>query len=114
MLIETFIRRHLALKAHTVTAVEQTDTTLVIRIDQLGSRRLRCGHCGRAAKAIHDVRPERQWQGLTMRGVAMVLRYSPRRVSCPHGGVHVEAYRWAEPWARVTCAPTWCVITSRS
>ena len=111
MLIETFIRKQLGLKAHTVTAVEQTETSLLIRMDQLGHRRLRCGHCGRTAKAIHDVRPERQWQDLTMRGVRMVLCYSPRRVHCRFCGVHVEAYRWAEPWARVTRALAGCVIT---
>lgn len=111
MLIETFIRKQLGLKAHTVTSVEQTDNSLRIRIDQLGRRRLRCGHCGRGAKSVHDVRPERQWQDLTMRGVGMVLCYAPRRVNCRRCGVHVEAYRWAEPWARVTRALAGCVIT---
>lgn len=111
MLIETFIRKQLGLKAHTVRAVQQTDTSLLICIDRLGNRRLSCGHCGQAARTIHDVRPERHWQDLTMRGVSMVLCYAPRRVNCPRCGVHVEAYRWAEPWARVTRALAGCVIT---
>jgi len=110
VLIETFIRKQLRLKVHTVTAVEQDEGGLVVRIDRLGRRRLRCGCCGQVSKAVHDVRPERRWLDLTMRGVRMVLCYRPRRVQCRRCGVHVEAYPWAEPWARVTRALAGAVI----
>ena len=39
-----------------------------------------------------------------MRKLRLKLRYRPRRVECPRGGVRVEDFPWAEPWARVTTA----------
>ena len=36
MLIETFIRKQLGLKAHTVTKVEETDECMLVHIDRLG------------------------------------------------------------------------------
>ena len=41
MLIETFLRKEMGLKAHTVTHVEQTEEAAVVSIDQLGKRLLR-------------------------------------------------------------------------
>ena len=59
MLIETFIRKQLGLKAHRVTAVAETESAGVISMDRVGKRRLRCGSaeprssrytmCGRSA-----------------------------------------------------------------
>ena len=45
VLIETFIRKQLRLKAHTVTKVEETDDCMLVHIDRLGKRLLRCGVC---------------------------------------------------------------------
>jgi len=45
-----------------------------------------------------------------MRGVSMVLRYRPWRVRCRGCGVRVEAFPWAEPWARVTRALAGAVV----
>ena len=36
MLIETFIRKQLHLKAHTVTKVEETEECMLVHIDRLG------------------------------------------------------------------------------
>ena len=102
MLIETFIRKQLKLKAHRVSEVEQVEQTLMVHIDRFGNRRLRCGRCGRPGRRVHDVRPMRQWKDLSMRGVSLLLCYQPRRVECRDCGVHVQAVPWAEPWARVT------------
>jgi len=110
VLIETFIRKQLGLKAHRVTGVEQTDTRLLIRIDRLGKRRLLCGRCRRPAQTVPGLRPERRWLDLTMRGVTMVLQYRPRRVRCRGCGVRVEGFAWAEPWARVTRALAGAVV----
>ena len=110
MLMETFIRKQLGLKAHKVTAVEQTQTGLVVHVDRLGKRRLRCGLCRRPAGQVYDLQRQRDWLDLSMRGVRMVLRYSPRRVRCRHCGVHVEAFPWAEAWARVTRALAGAVV----
>ncbi len=104
VLIETFIRKQLRLKAHTVTRVEETDECMLVFIDRLGRRLLRCGVCRQRCLEVHDVRREREWRDLSMRKLPLKLRYRPRRVECPRCGVRVEDFPWAEPWARVTTA----------
>jgi transposase len=104
VLIETFIRKQLRLKAHTVTQVEETDECMIVHIDRLGGRLLRCGVCRQRCREVHSVRKEREWRDLSMRKLPLKLRYRPRRVVCPRCGVRVEDFPWAEPWARVTTA----------
>jgi transposase len=104
VLIETFIRKHLRLKAHTVTKVVEEEGAMIIYIDRLGHRLLRCGVCRHRCREVHSVRPEREWRDLSMRTLPLKLRYRPRRVECPRCGVRVEDFPWAEPWARVTMA----------
>jgi transposase len=104
VLVETFIRKQLRLKTHRVSSVELEEEQVVVRIDRLRSRMLRCGLCGHRCRKVHSAVGERRWRDLTMRGVAMVLRYRPRRVNCPRCGVRVEQFPWAPPWARVTQA----------
>jgi transposase len=104
VLIETFIRKQLRLKAHTVTQVEETAEHMVVHIDRLGKRLLRCGVCRRRCREVYDIRREREWRDLSMRKLPLKLRYHPRRVECPRCGVRVEDFPWAEPWARVTTA----------
>lgn len=102
--IETFIRKQLRLKAHTVTKVEETDECMRVYIDRLGKRLLRCGVCRQRCQEVHDIRKERVWRDLSMRKLPLRLLYRPRRVECPRCGVRVEDFPWAEPWARVTTA----------
>ena len=104
MLIETFIRKQLRLKAHTVTKVEEADNGMRVHIDRLGSRLLRCGVCGKRCREVHDIRKQREWRDLSMRKLPLKLLYRPRRLECPRCGVRVEEFPWAEPWARVTTA----------
>jgi len=104
VLIETFIRKQLKLKAHTVTKVEETEKWMIIHIDRLGDRLLRCGVCRQRCRKVHSVRKEREWRDLSMRKLPLKLRYRPRRVECPRCGLRVEDVPWAEPWARVTAA----------
>ena len=104
VLIETFIRKQLHLKAHTVTKVEETDECMLVYIDRLGKRLLRCGVCRQRCREVHDIRKQREWRDLSMRKLPLKLRYRPRRVECPRCGVRVEDFPWAEPWARVTTA----------
>jgi transposase len=104
VLLETFIRKQLRLKAHTVTKVEETDEFMIVSIDRLGRRLLRCGVCGQRCREVHSVRKERDWRDLSLRKLPLKLRYRPRRVECPRCGVRVEDFPWAEPWARVTTA----------
>ncbi len=104
VLIETFIRKQLGLKAHTVTRAEETERYLIVHIDRLGSRLLRCGLCRQRCRKVHSVRRAREWRDLSMRNLPMKLRYRPRRVQCPRCGLRVEDFPWAHPWARVTTA----------
>ena len=104
MLIETFIRKQLGLKAHTVTKVEEIEGDMIIHIDRLGKRLLRCGLCRQRCRKVHSVGRLREWRDLSMRKSSLKLRYRPRRVACPRCGVRVEDFPWAEPWARVTSA----------
>jgi hypothetical protein len=66
MLIETFIRKQLGLKAHTVTKVEETDG-YIIHVDWLGVRLLRFGLCRQRCRKMHSVRKPRVWRDLSMR-----------------------------------------------
>jgi transposase len=104
VLIETFIRKQLRLKAHTVTKVEESDECMRVYIDRLGKRLLRCGVCRQRCQEVHDIRKERVWRDLSMRKLPLKLLYRPRRVECPRCGVRVEDFPWAEPWARVSTA----------
>ena len=104
MLIETFIRKQLRLKAHRVTKVETTEDSMIVFIDRMGERLLRCGVCRLRCLQVHSVRKERKWQDLAMRQSRLILCYRPRRVECPRCGIRVEDFPWAEPWARVTRA----------
>ena len=104
MLIETFIRKQLRLKAHTVIKVEESEECMLVHIDRLGKRLLRCGVCRQRCREVHDIRAERTWRDLSMRKLPLKLCYCPRRVECRRCGVRVEDFPWAEPWARVTTA----------
>jgi transposase len=104
VLVETFIRKLLHLKAHRVIAVEQSAEQVVVQIDRLGCRRLRCRVCRRPCRRVHHIEEVRSWRDLSLRGLPMILRYQPRRVCCPRCGVRVEEVPWARPWARVTKA----------
>src|ERR1035438_3334910 len=102
MLMETFMRKQLGLKAPTVTKVEETEKYLIVHIDRLGGRLLRCGVCRQRCRKVHSVRKAREWRDLSMRKLPMKLRYRPRRVECPRCGLRVEDFPWAESWARTT------------
>jgi len=99
----TFIRKLLRLKAHKVTWVEESETSVVIHIDRFGKRLLRCGLCRQRRRTVHQRQPdEREWHDLSLRDRKTVLRYRPYRLDCPRCGVRTELVPWAEPWARVT------------
>src|SRR5216683_2718659 len=104
MLMETFMRKQLGLKAHRVTRVEEAGRYLIVHIDRLGGRLLRCGVCRQRCRKVHSVRKAREWRDLSIRKLPLKLRYRPRRVQCPRCGLRVEDFPWAEPWARATTA----------
>jgi transposase len=107
MRMETFIRRSLGLKAHTVVKVEEREAEgereLLIHVERWGQRRLRCGVCGLQAKRVAPTRrPARRWRDLVIRTHTVWLVYAPYRVWCTRCGLRVERIPWAELWQRVT------------
>jgi len=105
--METFIRKSLGLKAHTVVKVEEREAEqeLVVYVERLGQRRLRCGECGLEAKQVAPSRrPARRWRDLAMREHLVELVYAPYRVWCQRCGLRVERIPWAAKWQRVTHA----------
>lgn len=77
------------LKAYTVTKVEETDQCMLVHIDRLGKRLLRCGVCRQRCLEVHDIRKEREWRD-SMRKLPLKRRYRPRRVECPRCGVRMN------------------------
>lgn len=65
VLIETFIRKQLRLKAHRVTKVVEREDAMIIHIDRLDHRLLRCGVCRHRCRLVDSVRPEREWRDLS-------------------------------------------------
>src|SRR5258706_4151308 len=90
VLIETFIRKQLRLKAHTVTKVEETEEFMVVYIDRLGRRLLRCGVCRQRCQEVHDLRREREWRELWWREQPLVVGFCLRRAGGARAGVRVE------------------------
>jgi len=83
VLIETFLRKQLGLKAHTVTEVEETEEFMVVHIDRLGSRLLRCGLCRQRCRKVHSMQKPRVWRDLSMRKLPLKLRYRRGEWSVP-------------------------------
>jgi hypothetical protein len=59
---------------------------MMVQIDRLGKRLLRCGVCRRRCREVHDFRRQREWRDLSMRKLPLILRYRPRRVECARCG----------------------------
>ena len=95
MRMETYIRKSLGMKAHWVTEVMETEEGWVARVDRLGNRRLKCGHCRGEVKMTRGRRPERSWRDLSIRDKAFWIVYRPFRVLCPRCGLRVEGVPWA-------------------
>ena len=114
MRMETFIRKALRLKAHMVVKVEEDEAAgaLVVHLERLGQRRLRCGVCGLEVPRVAPTRrPLRRWRDLAMREHVVELRYAPARVWCRRCGLRVERVPWADPWQRVTHALARAIAT---
>jgi transposase len=94
-----------------VTKVEVTEDSVIVSIDRLGRRLLRCSVCHRRCRKVHSLGRQREWRDLAIRDLRLRLRYRPRRLDCPRCGVRVEDLPWAEPWARVTRALSHAVAT---
>jgi len=101
--METFIRKTLGMKSHSITQIEETDDSVIAHVARIGKRQLRCSQCRGLCSRTHGRLKTRTWRDLSLRDRVMKLSYQPFRVSCPRcQKVKVEKVPWAEPWSRVT------------
>lgn len=108
MRMETFIRKSLRLKAHLATEIQEREAeqSLVVHMERLGQRRLRCGECGRPTSRVAPTRPSgppvarsgdaRAYRRVGLRALPRLVR--PLRAA---GGTDPP---WADKWQRVTHA----------
>jgi transposase len=90
----TLLSRVLGLPHTRVTAVEFTDTSLVLDVEPT-TRIPRCSGCGCRIRKLYDRRP-RAWRDLDLAGLELHLRYQLRRVECRRCGIVVEMVPWAQ------------------
>ncbi len=65
-----------------------------------------CSVCGRKASG-YDHLPVRRFEFIPMWGIKVFLRYAPRRVDCPHCGIHVEQMPWSKGKRQLTESYGW-------
>lgn len=92
----TLLNSVLGIKYTRVTGFELTERGLICDVEPT-TEIARCGGCGCRVRSTHDKRRSRRWRHLDMAGVALELRYAPRRVRCPRCGVTTELVPWADP-----------------
>jgi transposase len=93
--VTTLMNIVLGLKQTRVTGVEINHYGLVIDVRPT-VRLPRCSGCYYQTSKVHD-RRTRNWRHRDLAGMYVQLRYSMRRVRCPHCGVRTELVPWAEP-----------------
>lgn len=104
MLIESLVKATVELQGFRVAEVSGGVSGLVVTIAPDGRFSPRCGQCG-ARAAYRDTRAQRRFRHVPLWGIAVELRYRPRRVSCAHcAGVHVELMPWVAGKQRFTQA----------
>lgn len=90
----TLLRQLLELKKTRVVGASFDDTGLVIDVAPT-TRVPYCSCCCRPIGAVHDRYEGRLWRHLDLGALRVWLRYTMRRVNCPHCGVVVELVPWA-------------------
>ena len=104
MLVESLIKATVELQGFRVESVTFGTIGLVAMIAPDRRYAPRCGRCLEAAR-YRDTRPVRHFRHVPLWGIAVKLRYAPRRVSCPRcRGVHVESMPWVSGKRQVTRA----------
>ena len=104
MLIESLVKATVELQGFRVVSVTGSTTGLVAMIAADRRYAPRCGRCLEPAP-YRDTRPTRRFRHVPMWGIAVELRYTPRRVSCPRcQGVRVEWMPWVSGKRRMTRA----------
>jgi hypothetical protein len=74
VLVRNISEKQLGLKTPRVTNVEETEQFIVVDIDRLGSRFLRCGLCRQRCRKVHSVQRTRVWRDLSTRKSPLKLQ----------------------------------------
>ena len=99
----TLLNTVLGIKYTRVTGVEFTEWGLICDVEPT-TEIPRCGGCGCRVSRVHDRRARRCWRHLDLAGMALELRYAPRRPHCLRCGVTTEMVPWADPMSWFTHA----------
>ena len=109
MLLESLVKATMELQGFRVMAVTGDAGGLVAELVPDLRFSPRCGQCG-APGRYRDTRGPRRFRHVPLWGIAVALRYGPRRVRCARcAGVHVESLPWVSGKQQMTRAlMPWC------
>ena len=110
MLLESLVKATMELQGFRVMAVTGDAGGLVAELVPDLRFSPRCGQCG-APGRYRDTRGTRRFRHVPLWGIAVALRYAPRRVRCARcAGVHVESLPWVSGKQQMTRAffSWWC------
>ena len=104
MLLESLVKATVELQGFRVLAVTGDAGGLVAELVPDLRFAPRCGQCG-APGRYRDTRGTRRFRHVPLWGIAVALRYAPRRVRCARcAGVHVESLPWVSGKQQMTRA----------
>ena len=104
MLIGSLVKATVELQGFRVMHVAGNVDGLVATLGPDRRYAPRCGRCHEPAP-YRDTRPIRHFRHVPIWGVAVALRYAPRRVSCSRcAGVRIESMPWVSGKQRMTRA----------
>ena len=104
MLLESLVKATMELQEFRVMAVTGDAGGLVAELVPDLRFSPRCGQCG-APGRYRDTRGTRRFRHVPLWGIAVALRYAPRRVRCARcAGVHVESLPWVSGKQQMTRA----------
>ena len=104
MLLESLVKATVELQGFRVVTVTGDTGGLVAELAPDRRFSARCGQC-REKGWYRDTRGARRFRHVPLWGIAVVLRYAPRRVTCPRcDGVHVESLPWVSGKQQMTHA----------
>ena len=104
MLVESLVKATVELQGFRVVTVTGGPGGLVAQLAPDRRFSPRCGQCGERG-GYRDIRGARRFRHVPLWGIAVELRYAPRRVRCRRcDGVHVESLPWASGKQQMTHA----------
>ena len=99
MQVKTLLNKRYPLKSHVYDSVDFAEKRgkqiLIARVKPRKNGIKRCSNCNGRVHSGYDTLPARDWAFIPILGMAVFLRYAPRRVNCPLCGPTVEKLPWS-------------------